>query len=195
MRTSASIWHRVPALFRVDEAQRFGEPSGEGTMKPTSIALGAAFLGTLFVLVPFGAIQLNEACEWPRWQIAGGRVVGSVLILAGIGVFAYCSGLFRRVGKGTPVPIEPPGHLVIEGLYRFSRNPMYVAQVVFLLGLFVYRGELALLLYAAFWAVAIHFSVVWREEPELRQRFGEEYVRYTREAPRWIPIWPRDTDG
>lgn len=164
-------------------------------MKPTSIALGALFLGTFFVLAPFGAIQLNEACDWPRWQTDAGRVVGSALVLAGIGVFAYCSGLFSRVGKGTPVPIEPPDHLVIEGLYRFSRNPMYAAQVACLLGLFGYRGELALLLYAAIYAGAIHSEVVWREEPELRKRFGEQYVRYAREVPRWIPIWPRKADG
>jgi protein-S-isoprenylcysteine O-methyltransferase Ste14 len=159
-------------------------------MKPTSMALGTAFLGTLFVLAPIGAIQLNQACDWPRWEIAGGRVVGSGLILAAVAVLAYCAGLFSRVGKGTPVPVEAPKHLVVEGLYRFSRNPMYAAQVALLLGLFVYRGELSLALYAAIYAGAIHTSVVLGEEPELRERFGEEYVRYTREVPRWIPIWP-----
>jgi protein-S-isoprenylcysteine O-methyltransferase Ste14 len=160
-------------------------------MKPTSIAAGAAFIGLLFVLAPAGAILLNEWCDWPRWQIAGGRFLGSGLVLAGILVYAYCSGLFSRVGKGTPVPLEPPNHLVVEGLYRFSRNPMYVAQVAYLLGLFLYRGELSLALYAALYAVAIHISVVRTEEPELRQRFGEPYVRYTKEVSRWIPIWPR----
>lgn len=72
---------------------------------------------------------------------------------------------------------------------------MYVAQVAFLFGLFVYRGELALLLYAAIYTGAIHASVVRSEEPELRQRFGEEYVRYTQQVPRWIPIWPRGRGG
>jgi protein-S-isoprenylcysteine O-methyltransferase Ste14 len=162
-----------------------------GIVKPRSIAAGTAFVGTLFLLIPFGAIQLNEACDWPRWQIPGGRVLGSVLLLAGIAVFAYCAGLFSRIGKGTPVPLEPPSHLVIQGIYRFSRNPMYVAQVAYLLGLFVYRGELSLGLYAAIYAVVIHTSVVRSEEPELRKRFGEEYVRYTKEVPRWIPIRPR----
>jgi protein-S-isoprenylcysteine O-methyltransferase Ste14 len=160
-------------------------------MKPTSIAAGTAFLGTLFVLLPAGAVQLNEALDWPRWQIPGGRVLGSALVLGGIAVLAYCGGLFSRVGKGTPVPLEPPNHLVIQGLYRFSRNPMYVAQVAYLLGLFSYRGELALALYAAIYAAVIHTSVVRSEEPELRQRFGEEYVCYTREVPRWLSIWPR----
>ena len=160
-------------------------------MRPTSIAAGSAFIGTLFILAPAGAIQLNEAWDWPRWQIAGGRVLGSGLVLAGVVVYAYCSGLFSRVGKGTPVPLEPPEHLVIEGLYRFSRNPMYVAQVAYLLGLFVYCGELSLALYAAIFAGAIHTSIVRTEEPELRRRFGEEYVRYTQEVPRWISIRPR----
>ena len=160
-------------------------------MKPTSIAAGTAFIGILFILVPAGAIQLNQAFDWPRWQIAGGRVLGSGLVLAGIVVYAYCSGLFSRIGRGTPVPLEPPKHLVIEGHYRFSRNPMYVAQVAYLLGLFVYRGELSLALYAVLFAVAIHTSIVRSEEPELRQRFGEEYVRYTHEVPRWISIQPR----
>jgi protein-S-isoprenylcysteine O-methyltransferase Ste14 len=160
-------------------------------MKPTSMVAGAAFTAALFVLAPVGAIQLNEAWDWPRWQIAGGRVLGSGLVLAGIVVYAYCAGLFSRIGKGTPVPLEPPEHLVIEGLYRFSRNPMYVAQVTYLLGLFVYRGELSLALYAAIFAGAIHTSIVRTEEPELRRRFGEEYLCYTQEVPRWISIWPR----
>ena len=121
--------------------------------------------------------------------------MGAGLVLAGIVLLAYCSGFLSRVGKGTPVPIEPPEHLVIEGLYRFSRNPIYVAQVAYLVGLFVYRGELALALYAAIFAGAIHISVVRAEEPELRQRFGEEYVRYTQAVPRWISIWPRGPRG
>jgi protein-S-isoprenylcysteine O-methyltransferase Ste14 len=64
---------------------------------------------------------------------------------------------------------------------------MYVGQVAILLGLFLYRGEPSLLLYAAIWAGAVRAWVVRREEPELRRRFGEEYVRYTRQVPRWIP--------
>jgi protein-S-isoprenylcysteine O-methyltransferase Ste14 len=161
-------------------------------VNPTSIAAGAGFIGILFVLLPIGAVELTEAWDWPRWRIVGGRLLGSCLVVAGIVVYAYCSGLFLRVGKGTPVPLEPPAHLVIEGLYRFSRNPMYVAQVAYLLGLFLYCGDLSLALYTVLFAGAIHTSIVRTEEPELRQRFGEEYVRYTQRVPRWISIWPRD---
>jgi protein-S-isoprenylcysteine O-methyltransferase Ste14 len=164
-------------------------------MKPGSIAMGTVFLGTVFILAPAGAIQLNEAYDWPRWQIPGGRVIGAGLMLAGIALILHCSGLFSRIGRGTPVPIEPPEHLVITGLYRYSRNPMYVAQVAILLGLFLYRGELSLVFYTAFWAGAVCSYVVWREEPELRRRFGEEYVRYTQQVPRWFPRWLRGAGG
>jgi protein-S-isoprenylcysteine O-methyltransferase Ste14 len=160
-------------------------------VKPASIAMGTVFLGTVFILAPAGAVQLNEAYGWPRWQIPGGPVAGAGLMLAGIGVILSCSGLFSRVGRGTPVPIEPPERLVITGLYRYSRNPMYAGQVAILLGLFLYRGELSLALYAAIWAGLVCAWVVRREEPELRRRFGEEYVRYTQAVPRWIPRRPR----
>jgi protein-S-isoprenylcysteine O-methyltransferase Ste14 len=157
--------------------------------------MGTVFLGTVFVLAPAGAIELNEAFDWPRWQIPGGRGVGAALIVAGIATVLYCSGLFSRIGRGTPVPIEPPEHLVIAGLYRFSRNPMYVAHVVFLLGLFLYRGEAALLLYAAIYVCGAWAWVVRFEEPGLRRRFGDEYVRYTEQVPRWLPRRRRGAGG
>lgn len=156
-------------------------------MKPASIAMGTVFLSTVFVLLPAGAIQLNEVWDWPRWQLPGGSAVGAGLIVAGIAVILHCAGLFSRLGRGTPVPIQPPERLVIKGLYRYCRNPMYVAQVAILLGLFVYRGELSLLAHVVLYAGVVKAWVVWREEPELRRRFGEEYLRYAQRVPRWIP--------
>jgi protein-S-isoprenylcysteine O-methyltransferase Ste14 len=72
---------------------------------------------------------------------------------------------------------------------------MYVAYVAILLGLFLDRGELSLVLYAVIWAAVEASWVVWREEPELRRRFGEEYVRYTQQVPRWIPQRLRGVGG
>ncbi len=143
-------------------------------------------MGTVFVLFPLGLIALNEALGWPRWQSGVGRAVGGGLMLAGIGVVLHCSSLFTRVGAGTPVPTEPPKHLVATGFYRYSRNPIYVADIAVLLGLFLHRGEVALLLYALAFAAAAHGWVVWHEEPELRARFGDDFVRYAEGVPRWI---------
>jgi protein-S-isoprenylcysteine O-methyltransferase Ste14 len=160
-------------------------------MKPASVAMGTLFLGSVFVLGPMGMVALNEAWEWPRWQTGIGRMAGGALLVGGLAVAVYCSNLFARVGRGTPVPIEPPKHLVITGLYRYCRNPIYLGHMAFLFGLFLYRGELLLLFYAGHYCLAAHAWVVWLEEPGLRHRFGEPYVRYMQEVPRWIPVRPR----
>ncbi len=149
--------------------------------------MGTVFLTTVFILLPAGAIQFNQAHDWPRWQIPGGPAAGIGLSVVAIAAILYCGGLFSRLGRGTPVPIQPPERLVIKGLYRYCRNPMYVAQVAILLGLFLYRGELSLLAHAVLYAAVVHGWVVRREEPELRRRFGEEYARYAQRVPRWIP--------
>ena len=155
-------------------------------MRPSTIAVGATFLGSAFVVGPAVAIWLSRACDWPRWNVPAGSIIGGTLILAALVIAAYCSNLFSRIGQGTPVPVEPPTRLVAAGLYQYSRNPMYVAHVSLLLGLFFVRGDLALLVYACLYAGIIHAWVVWHEEPELLQRFGEGYRRYTKEVPRWL---------
>jgi protein-S-isoprenylcysteine O-methyltransferase Ste14 len=155
-------------------------------MKVRTAALGATVLGTVFALGPWAMIRLNENWGWPVWRSDIGQVIGGVLIVAGIAVAAYASRLFARIGRGTPVPTEPPTQLVLSGLYRYSRNPMYVADVAILFGLFLHRGEVALLLYAVLVLGFIQAWVVWHEEPVLRRRFGEAYVRYTKAVPRWL---------
>lgn len=149
---------------------------------------GGAFIVFFFGLVPEWAADLNEEQGWPRWRSPVGQVLGVALFLAGIGLALYCSRLFARVGKGTPVPIDPPKALVVSGLYRFSRNPIYVAQVAVLLSYFLYSGEIALLAWAAIWALLVQCFVVWVEEPGLQRRFGADYLEYTRTVPRWLGI-------
>jgi protein-S-isoprenylcysteine O-methyltransferase Ste14 len=153
-------------------------------------AVGTAYVVTSFFLLPGLFGQLNRVLGFPMWKTDMGQLLGGLLILGGIGVLIYCSRLFARIGFGTPVPVDPPRRLVGTGLYRYSRNPIYVADVAILLGIFLVRGELLVLLYVLLFAVAIHFWVVRREEPELRLRFGDEYVEYTLRVPRWLG-WPR----
>jgi protein-S-isoprenylcysteine O-methyltransferase Ste14 len=83
---------------------------------------------------------------------------------------------------------------VTDGLYLYSRNPLYVAHVPVLLGWYVASGRLAVLLCAGAVAALFHGSIVLREEPALRAQFGEDYVRYTATVARWIPLeLSRDT--
>lgn len=147
---------------------------------------GASFILVGFVLAPSWAADFNHEHDWLRWRSPAGRGIGVALVLGGIALSVYCSRLFQRLGKGTPVPIDPPRELVVAGLYRFTRNPIYVAQVAVLLGYFFYSGEIALLAYAGFWALLVQAFVVWVEEPDLGRRFGEAYLQYTRDVPRWL---------
>ncbi len=149
-------------------------------------AWGTVFVGLVFFAAPAGLIEVNEEMGWPRWQSGAGRALGGLLAALGAGVTLYCSGVFLVLGKGTPVPIDPPKHLVVSGLYRFSRNPIYVAYVSILFGLFLFFGHLSLLAYTLLCTALIEFLIVVWEEPVLRRRFEEEYERYTRQVRRWI---------
>ena len=151
-------------------------------------AFASVVLLLIFAVLPRWAAEFNQELGWPRWRSPITKVIGVALFVGGVGVVLYCSRLFVRLGKGTPVPIDPPKELVVSGLYRFSRNPIHLAQVAVLLSYFCYFGELSLLLYAAHWAVIVHVWVVLIEEPDLRNRFGAAYVDYTKRVPRWVGI-------
>ena len=125
---------------------------------------------------------------WPRWNTTAGQVMGATLFLMSLALVIYCSRLFAVIGRGTPVPIAPPSELVVSGLYRFTRNPIYVAQVAIMLSYFLYFGELGLLLYTGIWLLLVQGFIVCVEEPDLRKRFGTPYIEYTRDVPRWVSI-------
>ncbi len=158
------------------------------TRRVVVTAWGASFIVAIFGLVPAWVAGVNDELGWPQWRTTAGQALGVLLFLGGLGLVVYCSRLFARIGKGTPVPIAPPTELVVSGLYRFTRNPIYVAQVAILSSYFCYFGELALLLYSGVWALLVQGFVVWVEEPDLRSRFGESYLEYTRQVPRWVGI-------
>jgi protein-S-isoprenylcysteine O-methyltransferase Ste14 len=127
------------------------------------------------------------------WWLAGGNadgplpLAGLALIAAGAAVLVHAFARFVLDGLGTPAPAAPPEHLVVRGLYRHVRNPMYVAVVTVIVGQALVL-DLALLLYAAAAAaVMATFVRVW-EEPDLRRRFGASYDEYRRAVPGW---WPR----
>jgi protein-S-isoprenylcysteine O-methyltransferase Ste14 len=100
---------------------------------------------------------------------------------------------FAVEGLGTPAPVAPPERLVVGGLYRFIRNPMYVAVEATILGQALLLGQLILFAYAAAFALAVGAFVHFYEEPTLRRRFGSEYESYRRAVPAWRPRRrPRD---
>jgi protein-S-isoprenylcysteine O-methyltransferase Ste14 len=113
---------------------------------------------------------------------------GLILIAAGVLVLLVAFARFVVEGLGTPAPVAPTERLVVGGLYRYVRNPMYLAVAAIILGQALALGQLILLPYAAAFAVAVIAFVHWYEEPTLRRQFGEEYETYRRAVPGW---WPR----
>jgi protein-S-isoprenylcysteine O-methyltransferase Ste14 len=131
------------------------------------------------------------------WLLTGWRsshpplavaVPGALLVALGVGVLLHAFGRFVVEGSGTPAPIAPTERLVIGGLYRHVRNPMYVAVLATIIGQAMLLGRLVLLPYAALiWLMFFAFVRIY-EEPTLGRRFGEQYRAYQRAVPGW---WPR----
>jgi protein-S-isoprenylcysteine O-methyltransferase Ste14 len=114
-------------------------------------------------------------------------VVGAILIAAGTAVVLLAFARFVLEGRGTPAPIAPTDTLVVGGLYRYVRNPMYVAVDTIIIGQALLLGRPGLLIYAAvFWATVAAF-VHGYEEPTLSARYGEQYAAYRRAVPAWVP--------
>ena len=109
------------------------------------------------------------------------------MIAAGLPVLLDSFARFAFQGLGTPAPIFPTRHLVVSGLYRYVRNPMYLAVASLILGQGLVFGNLRILEYGvAVWA-AFHLFVLFYEEPRLRNTFGSEYEDFCMNVHRWIP--------
>lgn len=115
------------------------------------------------------------------------RVAGAVLLAGGALVLVQAFARFVIEGAGTPAPVAPTEHLVVGGLYRYVRNPMYIAVAATIVGQALVLGQPVLLLYAAGVLAATVAFVRWYEEPSLRRRFGNEYEAYRRAVPAWRP--------
>jgi protein-S-isoprenylcysteine O-methyltransferase Ste14 len=118
------------------------------------------------------------------------RIVGAVMIVLGIGVVLHAFVRFVTEGGGTPAPIAPTDQLVVGGLYRYTRNPMYVAVAAIIVGQALFQAQFGLLLYAAAFLAIVASFVHLYEEPTLQQRYGDQYTAYRRAVPGW---WLRRT--
>jgi protein-S-isoprenylcysteine O-methyltransferase Ste14 len=141
--------------------------------------------GTVTVLVPY--LLRASGFEILALPLGNWHAVGVMFILIGGAIYLWCAWDFTFKGKGTPNPDAPPTELVVSGLYKFVRNPMYVGVVSVVFGEAIWFESTTLLVYAVLLLLGFHLRVVQYEEPVLRQQFGEPYVRYCSSVPRWIP--------
>ena len=114
------------------------------------------------------------------------RPLGLLPLLVGCAGLLWCVRDFYVFGKGTLAPWSPPRHLVTAGLYRYSRNPMYVSVLLIVLGWAVSFDARGLYWYAMFVAVAFHLRVVLGEEPWLAQTHGADWDGYAKRVRRWL---------
>ncbi|MGA8308398.1 MAG: isoprenylcysteine carboxylmethyltransferase family protein [Terriglobales bacterium] len=156
--------------------------------------LGASVGSFLFFLVAPGVVAGLVPWWISGWHMRppflGWRslqMAGIALIALGVPVLLDSFVRFALEGRGTPAPILPTEHLVVTGLYRFVRNPMYVGVLSVILGQGLLLGDARLLRYGAVVWLAFALFVIGYEEPTLRRTFGEEYERFCANVPRWIP--------
>lgn len=143
-----------------------------------------------FILAPgmvAGYIPLGLLRNGP--QVETGAFAFLAYPLWGIGTAAllWCFWDFLVKGKGTPAPVDPPKELVISGLYKFVRNPMYDGVLLLILGHFIWFGYWGLLIYGIVVFVAFTLFVRFYEEPNLKSKFGRAYEDYLQSVPRWLP--------
>jgi protein-S-isoprenylcysteine O-methyltransferase Ste14 len=108
---------------------------------------------------------------------------------------AACVWEFARSGRGTLAPLDPPTHLVVRGLYRYVRNPMYLSVTTIVCGELLLTRSLALFTYWVIWFACVNLFVIGYEEPTLRRQFGASYERYTEAVARWIPSFHSRVPG
>jgi protein-S-isoprenylcysteine O-methyltransferase Ste14 len=150
------------------------------------------FPGVVTLVIPGVILWRTGMDSWGLWQ----SVPATRIILPVIGVICICLGLvlmsaticlFATVGEGTLAPWEPPQRLVVRGVYRHVRNPMISGVLFVLLGESVLTASLPLFRWFLIFTVINAIYIPILEEPGLVHRFGEEYLTYKRNVPRWIP--------
>jgi protein-S-isoprenylcysteine O-methyltransferase Ste14 len=116
----------------------------------------------------------------------GARFLALLLFALGLSIYSWCVWDFASFGRGTPAPIDAPRHLVVGGLYRLSRNPMYLGVLAVVLGWAALFSHATVVVYAVAIFTAFHCFVVFYEEPHLQELFGDEYQAYRESVGRWL---------
>ena len=140
--------------------------------------------GVVAGLVPWAITRYTDPAEPPV------ALLGWVVVALGLTVLVACFVQFVRDGRGTPAPVARTEQLVVGGLYRWVRNPMYLAVGTIILGQAIAFASVGVLVWFGVFAVAVVSFVTAYEQPTLRRRYGASYDAYCRAVPAW---WPRLT--
>jgi protein-S-isoprenylcysteine O-methyltransferase Ste14 len=156
-------------------------------MGRAEVAIGSA----LFFLLAPGTVAGLIPWLITDWRVEEGAspavsIAGGLLLIPFAAMLIECFVRFANHG-GTPAPLAPTERLVVSGLYRYVRNPMYVAVTGLIFAQLLLFGNAGLAAYGVVVWMAFHFFILGYEEPTLQRRYGEAYETYCRRVPRWLP--------
>jgi len=151
-----------------------------------AIAYATLFISVVLVYLPAQALSWAGVARPERLGLP--QAAGIAATASGAALVVWCILSFAILGRGTPLPLDPPRRLVVRGPYRYVRNPMYLGAGLALAGAAMYYQTAALLAYLSVFLLLTHITVVLYEEPTLRQTLGQDYDAYCRQVHRW---WPR----
>ena len=144
----------------------------------------------VLVILPAGIYLLTQPMQQlglyllsPVFSIS----LGFLFLGIGASLFVSSLRLFVKIGKGTLAPWNPTRKLVVRGLYRYVRNPMILGVNCLLLSESFFLKSENILMWMLFFLLLNHFYFIFKEEPDMRRRFGPPYEEYCRNVPRWIP--------
>jgi protein-S-isoprenylcysteine O-methyltransferase Ste14 len=158
-------------------------------MRTFSAIAGSA----LFLVVAPGVVAgllpwlLTEHYRKPLAAVPGFVAAGSIVVVAAAATLLHAFARFALEGLGTPAPVAPTEKLVVGGIYRHVRNPMYVAVLAIILGQALLFSSWPVVVYGLIAAAAMVCFVKFYEEPTLASRYGAEYEAYRRAVPGWLP--------
>jgi len=163
------------------------------------MAEGARHVPVWLRAASFIVVVPASVAGWIPWYAAGSPPLAPragaplaafavLLVVAGWTVLLICAREFARAGRGTPAPYDPPRSLVTSGLYRFTRNPMYVGVVTAIFGQALWFHSRDVVYYGIAMVIAFHVAILIYEEPRLTRVFGQQYLDYKRAVPRWLGL-------
>ena len=146
-----------------------------------NLAFSLLVPGTVAVLGPL--LITKGVVDYGSWLV----LLGSLLLIIGLAIYCWCVWDFATFGRATPAPIDAPKRLVVRGLYRCSRNPMYVGVLCVIFGWALFYTAIGVFIYGVCVAICLQLFVIFYEEPLLQRLFGTEYGEYRSSVNRWLP--------
>lgn len=141
--------------------------------------------GTVVGLIPYLIVRgrLEDVFN-EKWSLL--QNISLIAFVIGLIIMLWCIWDFANKGRGTISPADPTKQLITSGLYRYSRNPMYIGVIVMLVSEALFFNQLNLWIYMCLMIVAFNVFIRWHEEPRLEDNFGEEYITYMKKVRRWF---------